>query len=324
MRRRYSMDKISIIIPVYNVESYITKCLESVANQTHQNLEVICINDGSTDNSGEICDEYAERDFRFKVIHKKNGGVSSAHNAGLNIFTGDYVGFVDPDDWLEIDFYERAHDLIKEKKADIVCSGLYKDTLEGSIELKNKRPIKRGLLNKEEILRYTFIRDVYPAFGAYRGNKLFSSVFFKQKDNNGYGIRAHEDLKIGEDVLFFVECVLKAKNAIYCENAFYHYFQRNTSLVHCKDIDKKIGSLIAYERVIKLLDKNNINPKINIWVKRFYAYHASLLAEIALENNDNKNLILMQNEIKRYLIEYIKTNKDYPDRIERINYLLKE
>lgn len=315
------MSKISIIIPVYNVEPYIRKCLDSVINQTYQNLEIICINDGSTDNSGKICDEYSERDCRVRVINKENGGVSSAHNQGLSVFTGEYIGFVDPDDWIELDYYEKMYSLIKHNEVDIVCSGMYKDTLENCIELKNKLPIKNGLLNNEEILRYTFIRDLYPAFGAYWGNKLFSSIFFKPVKHGGYEIRADEDLEVGEDVLFFVECVLKTKSAIYCENAFYHYFQRETSLFHSKDIEKRIGSLKAYQRVMKLLNTNNISPDISVWVKRFYVYHASLLAEIALENNDEKNFIKMQNEIRRYLVEYIETNKEYPDRIDRINYL---
>ena len=99
---------INIIVPVYNTEKYIRKCLDSIVNQTYRNLEIIVVDDGSTDSSGDICDEYAHKDARIKVIHKENGGVSSARNAALDLCTpgGDLVAFVDSDDWLELNMYE--------------------------------------------------------------------------------------------------------------------------------------------------------------------------------------------------------------------------
>ena len=97
---------ISVILPVYNVQQYLEKCIESVVNQTYKNLEIILIDDGSTDMSGKICDEFAEKDGRIKVIHSKNGGVSAARNIGLDIATGEYIGFVDSDDWIESQMYE--------------------------------------------------------------------------------------------------------------------------------------------------------------------------------------------------------------------------
>ena len=97
--------KISVIVPVYNTEKFLNNCIESILNQTHKNLEVIIIDDGSTDNSPAICDEYAKKDSRVKVIHKENGGVSSARNAGLDIASGEYIGFIDGDDVIEPDMY---------------------------------------------------------------------------------------------------------------------------------------------------------------------------------------------------------------------------
>lgn len=98
--------KISIIVPVYEVEPYIHKCVDSILAQTFTDFELILVDDGSPDNCGEICDEYEENDSRIRVIHKENGGPSSARNAGLNIAKGDYIGFVDSDDWIETDMYE--------------------------------------------------------------------------------------------------------------------------------------------------------------------------------------------------------------------------
>lgn len=318
------MDKISIIIPVYNVEPYIRKCLDSVINQTYKNLEVICVDDGSTDNSGKICDEYEKIDSRFKVIHKSNGGNPTAMNCGLDNFTGNYVGFVDPDDWIEDNYYEEAHKLIKVNDVDIACFGFYKDTIEECIEMRNLLPTKTSKLNCEQVLRYTFIRDKYPAFGAYYWNKLFKANLFRSTDDGGYQIRHNENMKVGCDVLFFTECALKADGLIYQNKSYYHYFQRESSLFHCKDIEKRKGSLVAYINIINLLQKNNIDNDVIKWVKRFYVYHATLLAEIALENNDIDNLRSMQNEMKRYLREYKEKNQEYPERIERINYLIQK
>lgn len=318
------MKKVSILIPVYNVEPYIRKCLESVINQTYTHLEIICINDGSTDASGVICDEYASRDPRIKVVHQENKGNPAALNAGLDRISGDYVGVIDPDDWVELDFYRVACEAMENEGVDIVCTGLYRDTDVDSIPFRNKKPIRQGKLNREQILEYTFIRDVYPGFGAYLCNKLFNAKFFTPSKDRGYQLRLVEEMEIGGDVLIFTECVLKADSAVYLEQSYYHYFQRDTSVMHSKDITKKIGLLTAYSRVIKRLEEYDPGSNVLVWVKRFYVYHASLLAEMSIENNDQDHLLIMQEEMKRYLDEYFETNRGYPDRIERIHYLLEK
>ena len=113
---------ISVIVPVYNVEYYLKQCLDSIVNQTYRNLEIILVDDGSTDSSGDICDEYAHKDARIKVIHKENGGLSSARNAGLDVCTsgGELIAFVDSDDWLELDMFEVLYTNLKEKNVDMV------------------------------------------------------------------------------------------------------------------------------------------------------------------------------------------------------------
>ena len=118
------MPKISVIVPVYNVEKYLRKCIESILNQTFREFELILVDDGSTDSSGKICDEYALKDSRIKVIHKENGGASSARNAGLDVAKGEYIGFVDSDDWIEMDMYGELYRLIKENNTDISVCGI--------------------------------------------------------------------------------------------------------------------------------------------------------------------------------------------------------
>ena len=114
---------ISVIVPVYNVENYLDKCIESIVNQTYKNLEIILVDDGSLDSSSKICDEWAVKDNRIKVIHKTNGGVSSARNEGLKNANGDFIAFVDSDDWLELNMYEKLISKQKETNTDIVFSG---------------------------------------------------------------------------------------------------------------------------------------------------------------------------------------------------------
>ena len=112
-------DLVSVIVPIYKVEKYLGKCVDSIINQTYKNLEIILVDDGSPDNSGKICDEYAKKDNRIKVIHKENGGLSSARNAGLDVATGEFIAFVDSDDRIHLDFVEKLYRAIKEENADI-------------------------------------------------------------------------------------------------------------------------------------------------------------------------------------------------------------
>ena len=119
----FEMDKlISIIVPVYNVEKYVAECIESIIKQTYQNLEILLIDDGSTDNSGKICDKYAEKDKRIKIIHKENGGVSSARNLGLDLAQGEYIAFIDSDDFVSNKYIESLYSAIEHKDAEIVLS----------------------------------------------------------------------------------------------------------------------------------------------------------------------------------------------------------
>ncbi|MCL1867016.1 MAG: glycosyltransferase, partial [Oscillospiraceae bacterium] len=171
------MKKVSVIIPVYNVEPYLRQCLDSVVRQTHTNLEILLINDGSTDNSGIICDEYARRDGRVKVFHKEqNGGLSSALNIGLESFTGDFVGFVDSDDWIEPDMYKVLHDSLKgEESADISAVSYFKEYESGQVGIINEGVIPQGVLSTRDMVLYALKRDDYAGFTSYVWNKLYSA-----------------------------------------------------------------------------------------------------------------------------------------------------
>jgi len=292
-------DKISIIIPVYNVESYIRKCLDSVINQTYKNLEIICVNDGSTDGSGKICDEYAARDNRVKVFHKENGGVSSAKNIGLKNATGKYIGFVDADDWIEPDMYETLHKSAQNKNVPISVASYFKD----AIPMSNKERISDGIIDTKNMLLYPLKRDYYMGFCGYLWNKLFSADIFK-------GLRFNEKINYAEDVLLYTETIIAGKCVgIYIDKPLYHYYQREKSISHSEFVNVKVDILVAYKKAEKLLDENGYSD-ISYWARGFYCYHASVILE------------MLQCEIKSHLNDYIETNKEFPEKIERIYALL--
>ena len=131
-------EKISVIVPVYNVENYIQYCLESLVNQTYKNLQIILVDDGSTDSSGYICDKYALKDKRIKVIHKSNGGLSSARNSGMQLADGNYIGFVDSDDFIMPTFYEELYNLLQKYDSDIAECEFLRIQMENIEDAKNK------------------------------------------------------------------------------------------------------------------------------------------------------------------------------------------
>ena len=144
---------ISVIIPVYNVEKYIRFCLDSVINQTYKNLEIIIVDDGTKDSSGEIAEEYARKDSRIKVVHKENGGLSDARNVGLDIATGKYIAFLDSDDVISLDFYEYLYRLIKENDYDIAeCEFLRisSDEIENVQKILDEKNSNENIVVKEE------------------------------------------------------------------------------------------------------------------------------------------------------------------------------
>lgn len=214
------MAKISVIIPIYKVEKYLNRCVDSVLNQTLTDLEVILVDDGSPDGCGKICDQYAEKDERIKVVHKENGGLSSARNAGLDIATGEYTFFLDSDDWLEKDGLERLYNKAIETNVDFVRFRPYKANWpnlpalapyvdDPSCELRSGYydcdAIKREVLPR---VLATDSMTLGPTVSACMA--LYRSSFIR--DNS---LRFDEEVKNSEDVIFSAQ-------AIYCANSFYY------------------------------------------------------------------------------------------------------
>lgn len=230
--------KITIIVPVYKVEKYLIKCVESIRNQTYKNLEIILVDDGSPDKCGEICDNFAENDNRVVAIHKENGGLSSARNAALEVATGDYCMFVDSDDYIDSITVEKVVDYIKKYKADIVQFGYYNEYENGQI--KNKAMFESYAYHSNEEILHAFFK-VGPIDHVV-WNKIYkSSMLSSIKMVEG---RWHEDTMATFDIL------LQAQSMITVPECFYHYLQRKDSISNATFTDKNLDSIFAAEYII--------------------------------------------------------------------------
>ena len=264
---------ISIIIPVYNTEQYLSKCLDSVINQTYKNLEIIVIDDGSTDNSGKICDEYALKDNRIKVVHKQNAGVSSARNIGLDIARGEYIAFIDSDDYIELDMYESLLKISSENFSDVTCSGYY-------LVYKNKIYSKRILKEKNSIVEISNIKAVERGFidiGFYIGNKLFNkecflNLYFPAGD-------------LFEDISVISKVFIKAKKIVIYNRPLYYYNRTNLMSVTKQPFNiKKLDYFKATDDILEYAKNNKHNCLIKI-IKEERAYHIVGFFRQMIENN---------------------------------------
>jgi glycosyltransferase involved in cell wall biosynthesis len=229
---------ISIIVPIYGVEKYLAQCIESIISQTYRNLEIILVNDGSKDNCASICDYYASLDERIIVIHKLNGGLVSARKAGMQIAKGEYIGFVDGDDWVESRMYEDLMHYAVEYKVDVVAAG-HKEELDGKVVevLYNNLPC--GYYSKDDLVIDLYPKmlctGVFSQFGvfSYLWNKIFRRdvIFNSQMD-------VDNRIFMAEDAACTYPTLLIANSVYITDSSCYRYRQRVDSMVKARDIDK--------------------------------------------------------------------------------------
>lgn len=215
---------ISIIVPVYKVEKYLPKCIESILNQTYKDLELILIDDGSPDNCPQICDEYAKKDSRIVVVHQKNKGVSAARNAGLNLAKGEYIGFVDPDDFVAPEMYETMSGEMERQQVELAICGYDYFDENGNVDTNRLYKSRENelLTQKEVMSRFS---DMPPSIRHGVCNKLF-------KKNLLHEMRFIEGLHSSEDVFFLNEYVLRVKEAVMIHQPFYKNTVREGSATH--------------------------------------------------------------------------------------------
>lgn len=228
--------QISVIVPVYNLECNLKLCIESIIGQTYDNLQIILVDDGSTDNSGEICNGYAELDNRIQVVHKINGGVVTARQSGLDLATGSYIGFVDGDDYIEPTFYENLLYKMLEMSVDFVHSGFI---TEGNGKHNICAPLyERVITSKADrlslIKKYVlYLENENEIWSPSMWSKLFKANFIRKVHNY-----VPENQSYGEDLLAFCRCILESDKFALITNAEYHYILRDGSLSHRQNIKK--------------------------------------------------------------------------------------
>lgn len=218
--------KISVIVPVYKVEPYLERCIQSICRQSYSNLEIILVDDGSPDKCPEICDQLAKQDSRIVVIHKANGGLSSARNAGLTVATGDYIGFIDSDDWIEPDMYECLYNLIKEYQADISICGANSVDSEGKIVELGKYPEK--LLGYKQITIYE--KEQILAAHLKPSNDINAGVWNKLYRREIVEGIEFPEAKLYEDVFTTYKYLDRASRVVKFSTHKYNYFQRADSI----------------------------------------------------------------------------------------------
>ena len=218
-------EKISVIVPVYNVEDYLPRCMDSILTQTYQNLEIILVDDGATDGSGQICNEYAGKDPRIKVIHKKNGGLSSARNAGIDAASGTYFAFVDSDDWIEPDAYEAMLAQMKKHDVKLVCAGRF--DVDGSTGEKKPGlcPKQTECISAEEMAGRIFLWD-----------GCDSSVCDKIFHRSLLETFRFPEGRVCEDVAITYKIVLGTERAAFSQLPFYNYYHRVGSISRTAEI----------------------------------------------------------------------------------------
>jgi len=259
-------DLISIVVPVYKVEKYVSGCIDSLINQTYKNLEIILVDDGGIDNCPKILDEYASKDSRIKVIHKKNGGVSSARNEGINIATGKYIGFVDGDDTVNLQMYETLYSIITRYDADIAFCKSLKSYLNDNDELEIP---KVDLTQREEKIISTSEALKMMIMDGSVGNFVCTKLFKRELFND---IRFPEG-KVYEDAGTTYKIIPKANKIVYTDQELYNYFYGRVGAITSSFSEKKVlDSLDSYSAQYNFIIENfkDIKEYANvIWIRMY-------------------------------------------------------
>ena len=285
------MSLISIVVPIYNVEKYLNKCLDTIINQSYKDLDIILVDDGSPDNCGKICDDYAKKDKRIRVIHKKNGGLSDARNCGLEVAKGEYICFIDSDDYIELDMIDKLYTAICNENAEIAICGMM-------IEYENGKKIDKTIKNNKKIVMNKIdglkMLNSFYLFDMATCDKMFKTNLFGQDIRYPIG-------KKSEDFYTTYKLFYKSNKSVYIPDALYHYYQRENSISRNKsNINRSYieGSINQLE-----FFKNNL-PNLTYIAESAYAfaniayYNKFLDYKIKMSSLDKRKT---KQEVKKYL-----------------------
>lgn len=287
------MPKISVIVPIYNVEKYLNRCVDSILKQTFTDFECILVDDGSPDKCPKICDEYAKKDMRIRVIHKENGGLSDARNAGIDAAQGEYLGFVDSDDWIHPQMYEILYNSIVENNVKMsICRAEVAD---------EKREFRR--IENPHFEVYSGLDILVSEYSVSACTKLYHRSLFR---NIRYPVgRLHEDAFVIYKLFF------EAGDVAFTENVLYEYFINCEGITHSKFSLKRLEVLDAEKEQCEFFKKLGIK-KYYKWAIRHKAYTMYWQFQELLQNNDEEYIEASKaiaKELKKLLI----TKKIYAD-----------
>lgn len=290
---------ISVIVPVYNVEEYLPKCLESIIGQTYKRLEIILVDDGSTDNSGYICDSYARKDSRVIVIHQSNFGVSAARNEGIKIATGDYICFVDSDDWIEEDYFELIIQDLVDNNPICLINNYVKYYEKGNVKNPYSNVTQKLIMDAETALIELFKHNLYgwePVASFYR-TKALKYVKFD------------EDIHFGEDLMFNYNFFkVNSGCVVYLDLAKYHYVFRENSTCNSSTMAKRMDFIKVLDRILN--NESGILKKL--FFEKIYCQGLVGSCRFALcsENKEDRFIAGRIKEKLRDLFVCIVSNKD--------------
>lgn len=296
------MSLISIIIPAYNIENHIASCLDSLLNQTYKNIEIIAIDDGSSDRTGEIIDKYAEKYKNIKVIHKDNNGVSAARNSGIDIASGDYIGFVDGDDTVDEEMFEILINNAIKYDADISHCG-YKMVFPSRVDYYHNTEVLIDQDNKSGLKDLLAGDKVEPGLW----NKIYNKDLFKD-------IRINENIRINEDLLANYYLFKKSSKSIFYDKCLYNYTLRKNSAATSKiNINKIIDPIKVKKEILEDLGKES--DLYNLAYERYIMSLVAICRNIQIRNNK---------EYKKYIDEVKATLKNEYNNIMKNIYISKK
>jgi glycosyltransferase involved in cell wall biosynthesis len=289
-------DLISVIVPVYKVEKYLKRCVDSILAQTYPCLEVILVDDGSPDGCPAICDEYAREDRRVRVIHKENGGLSDARNAGIDAAKGNFLGFIDSDDYVHPRFYELLLQALKEEGADIAGCDVKKIYETGTVEEEEKEAVRSEIYSGREATANLYDAQLYLK-SVVIWNKLYKKELFKD-------VRFPKG-KLHEDEFTSYRLLYQSKSVVYIDRAYYFYFQREDGIMGQKQ--KKISpvALEAYEQMETFFREKGEKDLLQMMMYRYLSM-VRRYASDAVKSKDEEEVRLGRYYDKKFRRDYRK------------------
>lgn len=327
------MPKVSVIVPVYNVEQFLGKCVQSLRNQTLQDIEIILVDDQSPDNCPQMCDKYMELDHRIKVIHKKNEGLGYARNSGLEIASGEYVAFVDSDDYVDLEMYETMYNAAIKVKADFVRVDNYKERMDGTIlNMNYEPPMREGIYERNELrekLLFTQLgMEPSDSGERYVSCSVWRNIYRKEIiDRLGLRFISEREL-ISEDIPFNMDFMMSCDRAVVINHKFYHYIVNDKSLTQSYRSDRFECELELYHNLIEKAKTMDIYDECQVRLERHLMSRTRTCIKLELTGNKiirvgfrNVKKMLESEELQKFFSTYPYRKLPYKYRV--LYYLMR-